>query len=249
MTYPPASVQLMSDSTRHADATDGDSADWVEFVLLLQSRIAAIEPGGSLALDLSEVAGDWAPYVQIAKSPDGDELYTELSSNEFLDESFAMTPNVVNSLVDLGWYPPVSGGSADDRPSFFLYTNVGSEEGLASTIVVSFRTAFPELDSEILTQAIEDDQLSSEGQTDWPDPQGASDTWADFCADLETRVLNIAAPASIEVRVDQSLGDSSPTITAYPVSDGRAVVVEVSSNQTFPPHARLSPTQIGTLLT
>lgn len=238
----------MSHSTGHSDATDESAADWADFESRLESRITAIEPEGSLAVNLSDVAGDFAPYVQIVKSPDGGELYSELSSNEFLNESFAMTPDVVSSLLQLGWFPPVSGGTAVDRPNFFAHTKVGSEADLASIITESFRQAFPELGPNVLEQAIEGDHLPAEGTPDWADRQGAPEAWAEFGANFIARLLNVSAPASIEMRVDQALGDSSPTITAYTVSEGREALVEVSSNKFLPPHARLSPTQIGTLL-
>lgn len=237
----------MSDSTGYSDASY-ESVDWADFQFRLESRITAIGPGGSLAVDLSGVAGDFAPYVQIVKSPDGGELYSELSSNEFLNESFAMTPDVVGSLLQLGWFPPVSGDTAVDRPNFYAYTKVGSEADLALIITESFRRAFPELGPKALKQAIEDVHVPAEGTPDWADRVDASEAWSEFGADFEARLLNLPAPASIEMRVDQALGDSSPTITAYTVNEGREALVEVSSNKYLPPHARLSPTQIGTLL-
>lgn len=162
----------MSDSTGYSDATDESAADWPALERRLESRITAIGPGGSLSVDLSNVVGDFAPYVQIMKSSDGGELYSELSSNEFLTESFAMTPDVVGSLLQLGWFPPVSGGTAVDSPNFFAYTNVGSEADLASIITESFRQAFPELGPNVLMQAIEGDHLPAEGTPDWADRLG-----------------------------------------------------------------------------
>ncbi|MEH6821610.1 MAG: hypothetical protein V7706_16870 [Dietzia psychralcaliphila] len=145
----------MSDSTGYSDETDEAATDWSAFEFRLESRMTAIGPGGSLAIDLSDVVGNLAPYVQIVKSPDGEELYAELSSNQFLSEHSATTPDVVTSLLQLGWFPPVSGGSAVDRPNFFAHMNVGSEADLASIIAASFREAFPELGPNVLKQAIE----------------------------------------------------------------------------------------------
>ena len=158
MSHPPISVQDMSDSTRHLGVTDGSAEDWAAFVVRLEARIVAIEPGRSLAVDLSHVAGDWAPYVRITKSPGGEELYAELSSNEFLSESFAMTPDVISSLLELGWFPPISGGSAVDYPNFFASMNVGAETHLATIVAESFREAFSEFGPDVLKQAIEDDR-------------------------------------------------------------------------------------------
>ena len=248
MSYLPATVRVMNDSTRHPGDADGSTASWTRFVVHLESRLTAIEPGGCLAIDMAGVAGDGAPYVQVAKSPEGDQLYAELSSHQFLDERFAIAPDVASSLLELGWFPPGGGGTAVDQPNFFVGADAGLETELASLIAGSFREAFPQFGPELLEQSIEGGDLPTKGMPGGVDRQRVSEVWADFASDFETRLLDLPSTSRLEMRVDHSLGDSSPTISACTVDHGRGAFIEVSSNQTLPVHARLSATQIGTLL-
>lgn len=248
MSDPRVTVHSMIDGI----APDDPSAPrWVEVTYLLSSRIATLPAGGSISIDLNgtEVLG--APYVQILKTPRGDELYAEFSSNEFLSVSFHMSNQQVETVLGLGWFPPDSPDAEDASPNFYVTLDSVNAHELATLVSSTFREVFPGIEPEMLSHMtdIVVPQTGPVSHESGVEDNHISDAWSEFAAHFANELVSLEEDERVTVFIDQSLGDRSPSIQACHFDDSRFVLVEVSSNQTLPTESRLSGEQIGALLT
>lgn len=232
-------------------APDEPSApEWVDFSRLLDSRLTTLPPGGTIGIDLNgtEILG--APYVQILKSPDGDELYAEFSSNQFLSEFFRMNVRQIETVLGLGWFPPDSPASEDGCPNFHVALESASTQDLAILVSSTFREIFLRIYPGSLAALMRVDvpQTEPASQDLGVEDREVSDAWSEFVAHFASELHSLEENERISVPVDKSLAEGSPSVQAIRIDDSRFVLLEVSSNQTLPNENRLSGEQIGTLL-
>lgn len=247
LSYSRATVHRMIDGTVPDDTS---APHWVEFARLLNSRLAALPPSGSVGIDLNGTEVIGAPFVQILKSIEGDELYAEFSSNEFLGESFRLTDEQVNAVLALGWFPPDSPNAENSCPNFYVALDAADAHDLATLVGATFRKVYPRIEPESLSHMMDTvvPQTGSVSDGIRVDESQISDSWSEFAAHFASELLNLGEDERVSVFVDQSLGQRSPSIQATTFDNSRFVLMEVSSNQTLLPENRLSGEQIGALL-
>lgn len=251
-----ANVRDMSDGTVHHDPSD---ESWSAFTQLLESRLTAMSPGGSLAIDMNGPDDIGAPYVQVLKAPDGDGFYAELSSNRFLSRSFRLDGREIETILGLGWFPPDLSDDEIASPNFHGGVEGGDSQALASIVASTFREVYPHFLPEMLAAALDastpraaagapEFDVDVDIDDDDADDSRISDDWSEFAEGFIQNVLGCESDEAIVVVVDRSLGDASPMFRAFLSDDGQVAFLEVSSNQTLPELSRHSATQIGWLL-
>ncbi|MGX1857644.1 TY-Chap domain-containing protein [Dietzia sp. NPDC055340] len=235
----------MTDDT---GVSDRPNADWKRFTDYLTTRIDELKPGAVYTVELTDMGTDGAPFVQVVKSIDGDQVGAEVSSNQYLSGSHKLTSDQEQSLLQVGWFAPTAPADPDGSPHFHAVVDITFAAEMAEVITTTFQKVFG---IHHPSELFEDADLDAEEGTISPgdsDERQISGAWEEFGDGFVGRILSLDDDTYISLCIDNSLGDASPFINAFVIDKGETVRVEVSSNQELPATSRLSAIQIGDLL-
>ncbi len=122
---------------------------WSEFQARLGDHLSAMQNDDILVLAVDSTMSDdedgAAPYVQFC-AIDGDMVRSEVSSNEYLDNRYALDAGARDVLTELGWSPPTGKRDVEEGDSgsanFCLELDRGSADRLAVMTVKALRDVF-----------------------------------------------------------------------------------------------------------